>query len=316
MVVLLSIGRGVTYPDHGPGCAPSTFRGEVAAPDAGRGEDRSATGESHGRPPSSSSTPPAGWPPSATPAARPDPERATMPAAASSARPARRLGGRGRPGKRWGARLGQLWDRIVEGAARSTGRGPRRSQNVAGDRLRSWESHGSGSGTRDTYPVSLLSQASADEVGRRGGHRGRLRRPPLPADPPARRPEAPTRRTSGWGMASRPVRLVLAGREAGSALRPHHPASRDRGARRRHAALARLLPARRRRRRLLRALRRRGSSPGRCGSATPSSRWGMPNETRRPVPQPPAREDPLRRGRGGQPGRRPGRGRSHPGRWS
>jgi uncharacterized protein len=61
----------------------------------------------------------------------------------------------------------KLWDRMVEGRALD---GPWADaiSNAVGRRLQVLEVTG-GIRAQDTYPVSLLSQASADEVGRRGG---------------------------------------------------------------------------------------------------------------------------------------------------
>jgi uncharacterized protein len=61
----------------------------------------------------------------------------------------------------------KLWDRMVEGRALD---GPWADaiSNVVGRRLQVLEVTG-GIRALDTFPVSLLSQASADEVGRRGG---------------------------------------------------------------------------------------------------------------------------------------------------
>ena len=61
----------------------------------------------------------------------------------------------------------KLWDRVVEGRALD---GPWADaiSNVAGRPLQVLEVT-DGMRAQDTYPVSLLSQASADEVGRRGG---------------------------------------------------------------------------------------------------------------------------------------------------
>ena len=107
----------------------------------------------------------------------------------------------------------------------------------------------------DSHPVSLLSEASAAEVGRRGGREGfdpRRFRPTILVDGLGAHEE------DEWvGRSVRAGERPPLGDPARPALRPHHPRPGDRPAGCRHAPLARVLPPRRRRPGLLRPLRRR-----------------------------------------------------------